>query len=795
MPAITSKPRPAEVPLKQDSMAAKPPVTASTTPSQPSKPPSVPSRPDMNRSSSANMPNGHHDLPSRPEPPQLRRNDGRLPQKPDDRLPPPTSRESRSQGRNGVDGARDAPSSRAYDRSAPSIGPRTDDRLGRPPFDDGYGRPPPRDSRMPPTDDRLNRPLGNRVASGPESGRRDFGSGPHLRDTGMGPPMSSIPQPLVRGPVNAEAVPVNPARAALIHGHAEPDREPHSRYHGERPSHHESDRRSRGSSPVRSDDRRPMYDDRRPHQESRNGFDERSSHSRYDDPRAPTGPRTDRPSGPPSVTADRFRDGMRPPISSAPPIESNHGRPRQDPRQSESYGRLKNNPEYNDVPSGPRMPNGNTQDSSRHGRNVNGPLQGINNQQNSMSGPGPVPPSQARTAPGGPGPRSSPRNQPPAPITNDGSPTDATSPAGETTGIHPDRLKAMQGSAAPPQSSGPLPPNRGPPSNRPPLPPISAPTAGPPRGPNNQAQSPIGPSPTNRGPPTGPADRGNNNRSDKRFTGLQSVLQQNTQSPPSERSNQGTSIRGRGGRANNSNIPSPSASGPPTPSAAPRNDPFPPPRTDDLFAGRASTHPNTGPDEDARYGNGRGPPMRGPPPLEPERRSTRHGGGHRDRSPPPMSHSHSHGDHRPPMPMRDDDRLPPPAGSSNPMRDRFRNEPHGGPPAGMNIRGNAQGGDFRGGPGGPGGPNTGGGGGMSQGGGGGGGGGDMGRDFRSRDSGGSGGGYDRGPRGPPGGGGGGAGGPRNGDDGGGGGSLRKRGRPPGEDAGYNAGPGEKRPRR
>ena len=786
MPAIISKPASAEVPLKQDSIAAKPPITASTTPSQPSRPPSVSSRTDLNnRSSSANLPNGHHDLPSRPEPPQLRRNDGRLPQKPDDRSPL-TSREARLQGRNGLDGPRDAPSSRPHDRPAPLNAPRADDRTGRPPFDDGYGRPPPRDSRLPPIDDRLNRPLGNRVASGPEPGRRDFGSGSHSRDSGMGPPMSSMPQPPIRGPVNAESTPVNPARAALIHGHAEPDREPHSRYHGERSNHHESDRRSRGSSPVRSDDRRPMYDDRRPHQGSRNAFDERSSQSRYDDPRAPTGPRTDRPSGPPSIPSDRFRDGMRPPVSSAPPVESNHGRSRTDPRQSESYGRLNNNPEYNDVPSGPRMPNGNSHDSPRHGRNVNGPPQGMNNQQNSMSGPGPIPPSPARPSPSGPGQRSSPRNQAPAPVPNDSSPPDATSPAGETTGIHPDRLKAMQGSnAPPPQTSSPLAPNRGPPSNRPPLPPISASPAGPPRGPNNQTQSPIGPSPTNRGPPTGPADRGNNSRSDKRFTGLQSVLQQNTQAPPSDRSNQGTSIRGRGGRTNNSNIPSPSTSGPPTPSVAPRNDPFPPPRNDDLFAGRASAHPNTAPDEDARYGNGRGPPMRGPPPSEPDRRSTRHGG-HRDRS-PPMSHGHGHGDHRPPMPMRDDDRLPPPGGSGNPMRDRFRHEGPGGPPAGMNIRGNASGGDFRGGPG-PSGPNTGGGG-MLQGGGGGGGG-DMGRDFRSRDGGGGGGGYDRGPRGPSGGGG----GPRNGDDGGGGGSLRKRGRP-GEDAGYNAGPGEKRARR
>ena len=607
------------------------PASKPETPSEPSKSASIPNRPEIYKSSSAGLANGHHDLPTRPEAPQART---------EDRPPLPAPRDSRFSSRSGMDGPRDLPSGRGSERSmAPRGGQQMDDRLGRPGFGDGYARPLPRDARPLPPDDRLARLPNGRPLPDHELARRDFSSGAHNRGAGMAPPESTIPQ--------------HPDRAALIHGHPTHDRDQRGRFPPDYSTHANSDRRSRGPSPVRTDGRASVYDDRRPPADGRRLYDDRQGAARYDESHAPTGPRSDRPPG--AAQNERFRESMRPPVSTAPTLDSSHGRLRPEPssnRQSESYGRLNAS---NDVPSGPRLQNGSIQAPPRTGRNSSAQQFPSNSQQPSPGSQNPASPPPARQAPSGPAARSSPRNQPPPPIQSSSAPPTSSPQSPETAGIHPDRLKAIQGMVSKPNNA---PPNRG--GLRQPPTPISGPPVAPPRGPNSQMQSPAGSPPVGRGPPTGPADR---SRGDKRFTNLQNVLQQSNGVNGPERSNQGTSIRGRGARANN--MHSPSTSGPPTP-GAPRPDPFPP--RDDLFAGRPGGVVAAPPaDDEGRYGrSGR----RGPP-FEDSRESERLSGRHRSRS--------AGKDRVFEMRVREDER----PGLREDPRDRFRNE------AVMNIRGNA----------------------------------------------------------------------------------------------------------
>ncbi|KAL9098813.1 MAG: hypothetical protein Q9163_005591, partial [Psora crenata] len=582
-PAEANKELPLQV-ADQVSNVQPPPSTAATKPetqAQPLKQTSIQNRPEIKRSSSSGFLNGHHDLPNRPEAAPARRGDTRMSARPEDRPPLSQPRELRFPGRGGMDGPRDLPNGRGPERSMPNRGGLPlDDRVGRPGFDDGYGRPPARDARTLLPDERLGRLPNGRPLPDLEQTRRDFGPGQHSRDGGMAPPASTISQ--------------HPDRAALIHGHPNNDRDQRGRYPADYQSHAHSDRRSRGPSPVRAEGRGPLFDDRRPAADSRRPYDDRQGPPRYDESHAPTEPRSDR--APMPASNDRFRDSMRPPAPAAPPLDPSHGRLRSDqanPRQSESYGRLNAG---GDVPSGPRLQNGNVQGPPRGGRNVSSA------QQLPSNTPQPLPANQmptaqstARQAPSGPAVRLSPRNQPSssAPSSSSAPPTpSAQSP--ETAGIHPDRLKAIQG-VEPPTNSGPI--NRG--GGRQPPSPISAlPPVGPPRGPNNPMPSPVGSSPVGRGPPTGPADRG---RGDKRFHNLQNMLQQSNGSTGQERANLGTTIRGRGARANN--VPSPSTSGPP-PLSGPRPEPFG--IRDDLFGGRSKGGSAGGgaAEEDGRYGRG-----------------------------------------------------------------------------------------------------------------------------------------------------------------------------------------------
>lgn len=582
-------------------------------------------RPDMGRNFSDQATNARpqHALPNRPDPPPPRANEHRiidrhgdrgLRNSSDPRFPDPIRGDRSSEGTRervdhhvsgtylrGPEKLLDRPPFDDRDRSDQSWG---GDRSvpGRLHSDDRYPGPHHRDARPSSRDVRPERPSRERQHDELlENPRHTELQGRSSRDPSMAPPRSAVLQ--------------HPDRAALIHGPNDQDRG-YSNAHSDRRSepsrydgHPNSQRGSRTASPARHDDSRMSHrdshrdrsdrddrlslDNRRPPEEN-----SRSRSSRHEDSRPPTGPRTDRPGeAAPLSSGDRFRDSLRSgPPSSMPPADLNHGRLNQDyngsHRQAESqYGRLTSGPE---IPSGPRLPNGTPATANRGGgRNVSGPQPHINTQQpplpqNSM----PSPTVPGRGAPTGPSLGRAPLRDPAQfnrlPSAPSSTPATPVTETPDVAGIHPDRLKAIQGPevsvASIPNTSA---PNPGHGANPIPPSPISAPPPAAPRGPNNaQPPSPLGP--PRQGPPTGPSFANDRNRSDKRFAGIQNVLQQAGAPNGLDRSNQGASIRGRGGRPHNSmnhSSSSPVTSGPPTPHMT-RPDAFP--NRADLFAGRSS---------------------------------------------------------------------------------------------------------------------------------------------------------------------------------------------------------------
>lgn len=640
-------------------------------------------RPDLNRSNSANG-RVQHSLPSRPEPLPPRTGDHRVAERPGDRGPRDLARDSRFPDRGRSDRPGDSsrdrvpdynvpgPYTRGYDQGNDRVHVsdrnRTDPGWGdekllpaRPGIDDRHGGSR-RDPRPQSRGERIERPQRDRSLNEPPHHlpRADFPGQP-IRETAMAPPRSNVPQ--------------HPERAALIQGSQDQHQTPNSHHSDRRPdapryeNFSDFERNSRAASPTRSDDRRALRRDDRPPVDGRRANDDNThSHSsRYGDSHLPTGPRTDHSvgSGPPGPT-DRFRDAMKVDSAAIQTVDDTIGRLSQDPnnhgRQRESqYGRL--NPAA-EIPSGPRLSNGNHPPSSVRGtRTVSAPQPQVNIKPQSSSHA--VPPSSPvvdKQAPTGPssvrgGLRTSTSFSRSEPTT-----TAAPVPAGEspdTASVHPDRLKAIQGHAVatpvvvPQVQANPIR------VASQPLSAVSIPTPVGPRGPGTQLPSPVGPSPTSRGPPTGPSYSSDRSRGDKRFAGIQNMLQQSSAPNGPERSSQGASIRGRGGRANHVNIPSPSTSGPPNPSIT-RQEPYP--ARADLFAGRTSA-PSTPQyvEEDLAYGRARRAVR--DIPREGERRSERHRNNRsrsRDNLPGPL------------MPPREEDRIP--------RREDLRERPRGGPP-------------------------------------------------------------------------------------------------------------------
>lgn len=305
---------------------------------------------------------------------------------------------------------------------------------------------------------------------------------------------------------------------------------------GEMPRPEKNDRRSLPSTLSSPKVELPNRPERFP------GEDRRSANFTQPSPRRddlPTGPRSDRPP----------RGPMEPP-SSVP--DMNHGRLRLPEPPS-------------DIPLGPRGRNA----SGRGGRSMSGVQHPSQSPFSSPSGP------MERQPPTGPG-RQGMRN-----VFDQSSPAAAMPSAPEpidTSGIHPDRLKVMQQQQ----------PNEGgyKRSHQPPGPPIV-----PPSGPRNTQTPSAGPSPITRGPPSG-SFGGERGRGDKRFAGINNMLQQSL--GPADRG-PGTTIRGRG--ANRAmNAPSPQATRPQTPASVAEDSDRPTSTTQgrpDLMAGRSGSHADT----------------------------------------------------------------------------------------------------------------------------------------------------------------------------------------------------------
>ena len=671
----------------------------------------IPPRPEAARSSSGSAVNGRvqHGLPNRPEPPHSRAGEHRMSDR--ERAPRDHVRDSRHPERGTMDGPRDAVYERAPERHVLSSQQRSYERVDRPHNAErergqaGWGgerglsgRPNPeewhssssqsREPRQPQRGDRTERLQRDRPAAETTPNARAFEpQGQPSHDGTMAPPRSTISQ--------------HPDRAALIHGNTNRDRPPFDAQHLERrqearryDGHLTSDRSSRPGSPSRLDDRRnsrlePRRDDRPP-VDLRHTPDTTANGRlpRYEDNRLPTGPRTDRSMpGSEGSPHDRFRDSPRNASTTSPATDlyrRDQGANHNSRQQESQYGRLNAGPE---IPLGPRLPNGNTAPPPRAiGRNVSAPHH-VNTQQTQ-----PYPASQngstaaqEKQTPTGPSSQGPPRNAPPMPRPDSAQsalPTPATDTP-DTAGVHPDRLRAIQGaggassvSAAQGLSSmgrplrQPLPPVSVPPTpGQRPIPQMPSP-GGPLPSPGAPMSGPVGPSPTSRGPPTGPSCGNDRSRGEKRmFAGLQSMLQQAGTPNTPERSGQGASIRGRGGRTNNSTLPSPSASDPPT-APAPRPEAFP--GRGDLFANRPPTHSvQQSVEDDSEYGRGtrRGgarEPLReyarepardgarGRPAARDEgRNEERRSGYHRSS----RDHSRDTGP-APPIPPRDDERPP-----------------------------------------------------------------------------------------------------------------------------------------
>lgn len=600
--------------------------------------PSIPPRPEVLKSAStapALDGRSQHGLPSKPDASHSRSGESRMPD--NTRNQRDHAREQRYPPRGGMDGTRDIAHQKATERSNPPPNPHSYERSDRLPNGDRErpvaGRasekgPPGRlnsaewqngplqghESRPALRPERFDRSPRDRAAMEMGSNSRPFDPhAPSARDGLMGPPRSTLSQ--------------HPDRVALIHGNTDritnqpQDRRQDSRRFDGPPV---SERPSRPGSPGRSDDRRnPRFEsgrDDRPPLDSRQQFPENIANgrlSRYEDGRPPSGPRTDRPvSGSQGSPQDRFRESPRH-VSNPSPANEHHRRDQStnhNSRQQESqYGRLNAGPE---IPLGPRLPNGNSAPPTRiSGRTVSAP-----HQINTQPAPGQTAEVVAAQTPTGPSSRGPPRNGPPMsrPDAASSAPPTPVADSPDTAGVHPDRLRAIQGASGAPavtaaQGSMTRPP-------RDPMPPISVPPS-PVQRQHNQMPSPggplpspglsvpgsIGPLPTSRGPPTGPSFGNDRARGDKRmFAGLQNTLQQAGTLNGPERSSQGTSIRGRGGRANNPPIPSPTTPGPPIPAAQPAPpDSFP--RGGDLFANRPPPPPPpTQHNRNAEPENGRG---------------------------------------------------------------------------------------------------------------------------------------------------------------------------------------------
>ncbi|KAF5860337.1 THO complex subunit 2 [Aspergillus alliaceus] len=358
--------------------------------------------------------------------------------------------------------------------------------------------------------------------------------------------------------------PTHPDRAEMIHDH--PDRESYRR--GEALRQEKDDRRSlpsRTLSPPRVE--LPNRPERFPDDRRSGNFAQ--AHARHED--LPTGPRSERLGRPPMDGSDS-RDA-----------DLSHGRLRQPDPPAE-------------IPSGPR------------GRNA--PGRGGRGGPASSNGPNAPNERQPPTGPGRQGMRAGPDHSAPA------VPSSPGPEKLDTSGIHPDRLKNLQPQPTDGAFAGPMRSSH----------PSSPASVVPPSGPRSALGPPQGPSSLNRGPPQGPGFGGERGRGDKRFAGINTMLQQS--GGPGERAGPGPTIRGRGANRQPGGTSGPSQA-PGAPEEAGRLGP-PAQNRLDLMAGRPST---SYPEDDGQSRN-RPAGARGEPVEESgseSRRSMRYSGHDRER--------------------------------------------------------------------------------------------------------------------------------------------------------------------
>nr|OQO28652.1 hypothetical protein B0A51_04862 [Rachicladosporium sp. CCFEE 5018] len=424
----------------------------------------------------------------------------------DDRPPPRQANDSRH--------PRDDPRNDPRRDAAPNVAPPA-----RPPFESRNSVPAPSPAVSSPHPDRLSQIRGD---GGPPSRQHDQRSSPS-HTPGHTTPNAAAVQP---------SVSVNPERAALISGTNGPTRD----------RLRERDSKPDSRPPVPRHDSRPNGRIEPPA-----SFRDQQASSRQEPAgdHAPTGPRAGR-----GGDRDLFEQNGQG-RSTGDVARGSTTRNPGPPAQESNYGRLNGPSAPQDVPSGPRAPNGPV---TRAGRNFTAPA-------SSASTPAPQPVSSrhddSSVAPRGPRDvgrqEPSSRNDRHPPSNNVSGTSSADSSA--MAGIHPSRAAAF-GSANP--MPPPLQTNLA--SNSPRG--VASPTTGPPAGPRGSGRPPVGtptgPSPSVSTPsgPAGPAQRGDqNDRHRANFTNAIGGTNNGPQ-PPS----QGTSFRGAAASRQ------PSLSGPPTPS-------------------------------------------------------------------------------------------------------------------------------------------------------------------------------------------------------------------------------------
>ncbi|KAJ5354105.1 hypothetical protein N7541_006669 [Penicillium brevicompactum] len=280
--------------------------------------------------------------------------------------------------------------------------------------------------------------------------------------------------------------------------------------------------------PRRGDIPRPEKDDRRSHPQR---------------PLSPSRP-ADLPNRP-----ERFPppDDRRPPvITGSARIDNLPRGPRSD-RQSDprdppagpdmNHGRLRQPEPPSEIPAGPRR---------RNGRNTSGQGPPVTSSANATT---PLPDRQAPTGPGRQNTRDA-RDTRPAPEQAAAPPQPSGS--APAPGIHPDRLRNLVDEV---------------PSNVP-----SGPRGGsgpqqPPRGPVGSSGPPMTPGASPPSGPSGAGFSGERGRGDKRFAGLNNMLQQSNGG--SERSGNSPSVRGRGANRQSNTIEPPPAQTPTRPPMGP----------------------------------------------------------------------------------------------------------------------------------------------------------------------------------------------------------------------------------